>query len=629
MEKGDCPVASSVFYEVGFREYLNVLMRRLWLVGICVGLSVICAYVLAYHILTPEYEAQTRISVEDHSPVGAGEPVFSFHKRLGEIRRLLLSNKVLDEIVHEIIHGVRDESGAILVKALPKDHRFRTSPNTLKSSIHSGISINFSGPELIVKYVSSDPQEAEKIVNMVFTKFCAKNEQLSEQKRESNISFISMQIKRYESDIRRLQESMRDFERLNIEIGALSQSYNSEITNELVLSTKSMSQQMSDLIDARKLAAQVKMSLDEAKISKSDASVRIMRTDKFIIETEEILRPAVKRRVAEKKTNVALLAATRERDNAVAALNRERMMKTDRHPTVKKLSALARLAQNRLNQLEENQIDIKIESVPVFVEEPTTIKREKSSRNPEWMRLQTEQARSESSIKKLTSKLIYLEKMIKRLTAEVREMPDKEAYHAKLKKEISIKQGILDGFRNKLEQYRLRKQVDDMQRGMRFQVIDPARANMEPVRPKKKLILIMGLIIGVALAGLSVFFVEYADHSFAEIGDIQRFIDLPVLGQVPHEKYTRIEGRRIRSSRRRLNLPAESDVVYNDADTTQQQRGKRILAFLVVMIILVLLAMAMLFIFGGDSTEQNSAESTIDSGLSEGFNDDEKTEVTQ
>jgi capsular exopolysaccharide synthesis family protein len=64
-------------------------------------------------------------------------------------------------------------------------------------------------------------------------------------------------------------------------------------------------------------------------------------------------------------------------------------------------------------------------------------------------------------------------------------------------------------------------------------IVDPASAPVKPARPKKLLNAILGLVVGL-ITGLSGAFVrEYWDHSLKTVSQINRFVNLPILGVVP------------------------------------------------------------------------------------------------
>jgi tyrosine-protein kinase Etk/Wzc len=64
-------------------------------------------------------------------------------------------------------------------------------------------------------------------------------------------------------------------------------------------------------------------------------------------------------------------------------------------------------------------------------------------------------------------------------------------------------------------------------------VIDKATEPTSPIKPKKTLTLVLGIMIGLLLGVGAAFFLEYIDDSLKIEKDIDRFLQLPVVGVIP------------------------------------------------------------------------------------------------
>jgi capsular exopolysaccharide synthesis family protein len=65
------------------------------------------------------------------------------------------------------------------------------------------------------------------------------------------------------------------------------------------------------------------------------------------------------------------------------------------------------------------------------------------------------------------------------------------------------------------------------------EVIDPAEADFNPVRPRKFLNIGIGIVVGLAVGIGLAFFIEYLDTSVKTIDDVERALQAPVLGVIP------------------------------------------------------------------------------------------------
>ncbi|MCI0746823.1 MAG: polysaccharide biosynthesis tyrosine autokinase [Verrucomicrobia subdivision 3 bacterium] len=65
------------------------------------------------------------------------------------------------------------------------------------------------------------------------------------------------------------------------------------------------------------------------------------------------------------------------------------------------------------------------------------------------------------------------------------------------------------------------------------EIIDPAEPSLRAVRPNKKFIIPVAVVIGLALGIGLAFFIEYLDTSVKTIDDVERALQSPVLGVIP------------------------------------------------------------------------------------------------
>lgn len=76
--------------------------------------------------------------------------------------------------------------------------------------------------------------------------------------------------------------------------------------------------------------------------------------------------------------------------------------------------------------------------------------------------------------------------------------------------------------------------LEKRQKGEQFRVIDPAATPEVPVRPKRDLILLAGIVFG-ALTGLGLGFLrEQMDHSFHDPEDVEISLGIRAIANIPH-----------------------------------------------------------------------------------------------
>jgi uncharacterized protein involved in exopolysaccharide biosynthesis len=75
----------------------------------------------------------------------------------------------------------------------------------------------------------------------------------------------------------------------------------------------------------------------------------------------------------------------------------------------------------------------------------------------------------------------------------------------------------------------------DQQKIVNVSIAQPAQRPLKPVRPRKALNLLLGLLLG-ALGGLGLAFVsEYFDHSLTTGRDLEKLVGIPLLGSIPDQ----------------------------------------------------------------------------------------------
>ncbi|MBI9085351.1 MAG: GumC family protein [Desulfobacterales bacterium] len=75
--------------------------------------------------------------------------------------------------------------------------------------------------------------------------------------------------------------------------------------------------------------------------------------------------------------------------------------------------------------------------------------------------------------------------------------------------------------------------VEDNQVASNIRIADAAAAPIDPVKPKKKLNLLLSLIVGLMTGIGLAFLIEYMDRSLRTEEDIQKYLGLPVLSVIP------------------------------------------------------------------------------------------------
>ncbi len=130
----------------------------------------------------------------------------------------------------------------------------------------------------------------------------------------------------------------------------------------------------------------------------------------------------------------------------------------------------------------------------------------------------------------LYSKSNILQLALDDINQKINSYPDYQARLEQLNREINAARDLRDRFKEQQEGSQISQALLSE---ARFQVIEPAKVPMEPVRPNRTKILVMGLILGLMVGAGVALLAELMDTSFKKIEDVEEYLGYPVLGVIP------------------------------------------------------------------------------------------------
>lgn len=77
------------------------------------------------------------------------------------------------------------------------------------------------------------------------------------------------------------------------------------------------------------------------------------------------------------------------------------------------------------------------------------------------------------------------------------------------------------------------KHVSSIMKIENVQVIDKAEVPVNPYKPNKMLNIAIAGVLGVMISVFIIFFLEYLDNTLKTPNDVERYLDLPVIGMIP------------------------------------------------------------------------------------------------
>lgn len=99
-------------------------------------------------------------------------------------------------------------------------------------------------------------------------------------------------------------------------------------------------------------------------------------------------------------------------------------------------------------------------------------------------------------------------------------------------RDIDVNVTIYNMLLQKLETAKITQRLETSKEGTRYTILDPPRMPLKPIKPKKLLVVFMGLFLGAACGIGLIFAREFMDQSFLDIEDAKHTLELPVLGAI-------------------------------------------------------------------------------------------------
>ena len=179
-----------------------------------------------------------------------------------------------------------------------------------------------------------------------------------------------------------------------------------------------------------------------------------------------------------------------------------------------------------------------------------------------------------NNLKELTQRKSALIKLVSGFEKDLNKIPSQETQISKLTRPLSINQNIYEFLLKKKAETSILKSSTISS----SKVIDKARISEQPIKPKRKLIVIVGLILGL-IVGISVaFFREFLINTVQDEKDVESLTDIPIYGSVPNKtnKLSRhMFDESLRAIRTNLQfLPADSKNQIISVTSTVSGEGK-------------------------------------------------------
>jgi capsular exopolysaccharide synthesis family protein len=480
--------------QVTLNDYLRILIRRKWLI-ILTFLSFLGAAVGFSFLATPVYEAATTIMIEKEG--GVEDHIFSvstFMKKEVAIKTQveILKSRTLAEGVVDAILSSPDKKA--FENMMTGKNGIPLTRSQIAKSLQSNLKVTpIRDTDLIeVKVTAKDPRMAALLANTVAAEYRQESLQLSRGEITEVRQFLQEQLKIVQDSLRLAEDSLKNYMQEE-EVSALP-----EETSELV-----------------KQLATFESLFNEAKIELEANQKRLEHMKKQLSERKSQMLDEVT------QTTSPMIQKLREEITELEAMRAEYMAQgvEETHPKMQQI----------LTRIKETKAKLIEETTQLISREPTLT--DPLSYSQELLgKILTLEVEMQS----LSAKADGLHRIVNRYSEKMNMLPDKSLKLARLQRSTKVGENIFLMLKEKHEEARIKEagQIGNVR------IVDQAIPPESPIRPKKKLNVLLGSFLGLLLGGAVTLLLESLDTSLKSIEEIENQ-GLSVLGHIPKIRRTK------------------------------------------------------------------------------------------
>ena len=476
--------------QVTLHDYLRVLFRGRWIIMLAFVITTAAALIFSF-LVRPVYEAKTTIMIEQDG--GVQQSLFGvsgFMERETQINNQveILKSRTLAE---EVLAGLQESGETDRFDLIQGIKEGATRDDAVKALRDNLTIVPLRETDIIeIKYQAPSPLEAAFIANTYASRYYQRDLEISRGEISEVRQFLKEQLVNIQDALEGSEEQLREFKEKE-KVAALSEE------------TEALVKQLAEFEGMYNEAA-TSRDADQKRLDYLQGELAKIRST-MVDDITRISSPLIQ----ELRQEISNLEAIRA-------------------------GFIARGYTEDFDKMVEIQTQIEKTKTKMKEEASKVVARDLGPENPliysqslidRILSLQIE-------VSSLNAKAGALGEVVREYESKLQSLPEKSLQLARLERAAKVSENIYLMMREKFEEARI---TEAGQIGM-VRVIDSAKEPVSPIRPKKKLNLILGAIIGLGLGIGITLLVDYMDDSLKSIEDIERYTGLRVLGSIPEIK---------------------------------------------------------------------------------------------
>lgn len=491
--------------EPGLEDYWKIVWRRKWIVILTVVVVTVSAVTFSF-LQTPIYEASTTLYLKkakagpEQIDIFGGVSLLSAETEINTQIEILKSHTVMEEVARRLppINAHKREPSKksefygylrnLLTPILGESSQEEKAESLSEkaASLRESISVApIPNTQLITVTASSDhPEMAQFIANTTAEVFIERD--ISSRRRETTaaLDFLSQETEKVKENLRQSEENLREYKE-------------KEGFAELSEKAKLMVERLSTL----------ESQYEGTRISRQDLNNRLREIRNQL-----------------EKVSKVWVSSTYISDNPLVQMLRSRL--TDLEIKHAQLSREFSSDDPQITyikaQIEETEKELKGKVKTVVAGKTESI-------SPVYTGLYTKLVNYETDVNTLKAKEDALASLVAEYGREVSKLPQQELSLLRLERDQRVSSElyvILVQAKNKAE-------IESASEIGTIEVVDPALKPTSPVKPKKKLNTLLGLISGLICGVGFVSLLEYLDKTIKTEDEAKKLLKLPILGVIP------------------------------------------------------------------------------------------------
>lgn len=206
-------------------------------------------------------------------------------------------------------------------------------------------------------------------------------------------------------------------------------------------------------------------------------------------------------------------------------------------------------AERQFNKIRQqyNTVDVTKES-ELYLTQSITLETKKAELEQKQAEMAAKYTAEHPAMREINGQLAAINKQIGELNSTLKQLPDVQRQYLQLYREVEVKTQLYTALLNSYQQLRIAKagEIGNVR------IVDTAIEPVQPIKPKKLLVLILSVFVGGFIGTLIALLRNMLRTGIKDSGQIENELDLPVYATVPRSP---IQESRIKILKKKKSIP--------------------------------------------------------------------------